>query len=106
MNVGLKRLWRRKNNMINVDKEQTVVEFGFGDVIMTSCTSNTIDGRIRGVLGMREGPMGVCGTVVKVNKQGAISNSPVVLSFNNVNSIDVLIASLERTKKLLLGGVC
>jgi hypothetical protein len=90
--------------MINVDKEQTVVEFGFGDVLMTSGTSKTGDGRVRGVLGVRDVPMGICGTVVSVDKKVSATIFPVLLSFNNINSIDTLIASLEHTKKLLVEG--
>jgi hypothetical protein len=92
--------------MINVDKEQTVVEFGFGDVGMTSGTSRASDGRTQGILGLRDIQMGACGTPVAVDKNVPAGKFPVLLNFNNINSIDALILSLERIKKLLIGGVC
>lgn len=90
--------------MIKINKKQIIVEFGFGDVSMTSGTSKTGDGRVQGVLAIRDCPMGICGTVVPSNENSTNDEFPVMLSFNNINSIDVLISSLERTKKLLMDG--
>lgn len=89
--------------MIKVYEEQVKVQFGFGDVMTTNGTTMTYDDREQGVIAIGDCKMGVCGTEVDLEHDVPMEDYPIVLLFNNVNSVDSIINSLQRVKRLMLG---
>lgn len=81
-------------------KGKAKLEFGTGDIRMTSCLGNGIGA----VCCVTHAPQ-VIGSAMTVEDDWSPSNSEVILTFTKVESIDVLIKKLNETKQYMLGNV-
>ena len=87
--------------LINDGDGLTTVEFGKGDICIAS--GITSDSKFGIVALMEQEPKPIGYYVPLDTPSPSLKEYPVILAFENVESIDVLIERLERTKMYMTG---
>lgn len=87
--------------MISIDQEQTKLEFGNGDICVAGGCTDHGDKKTGFVVFTNQGPREIGSKGVVKAGEVNLEDYPVVMTFSNKKSIDVMIKALEQAKSYM-----
>lgn len=87
--------------MIGIDKEQTLLKFGYGDICVAGGYTENEDKRTGFVIFTNQEPREIGSVGVVKAGEVDLEDYPVVMTFSNKKSIDVVIKALEQAKSYM-----